>query len=57
MISFSFLRFYFTDILGEGDSGESSDDDDDEDDEDEDDDENKGRLFFFKPSQCSEQFM
>ena len=47
MISFSFLRFYFTDILGESDSGESSDDDDDKDDEDEHDDENKGRLFFF----------
>ena len=34
---------YFTDILGEGDSGESSDDDDDDDEDDEDDDEeNKG---------------
>lgn len=49
MISFHFCCFCFTDILGEGDSGESSDDDDDEDDdEEEDDDEDKGRFFFFK---------
>ena len=38
------FRRYFTDILGEGDSGESSGDDDDDDDEDDEaqDEENKG---------------